>query len=112
MVSKGLAFGVEMFGLLSPVIGDHWYVLPPEAFNCMLEPVQISLSMPASIIGSGFTNTVTVSVLVQPLRSSTVTIWQGRILLIWSIIDVTVVVFPQLVGPVARIIPSWASAIL
>ena len=52
-----------------PIAGDHVYVLAPVAVSDAAVPLQTALSAPAFTAGSGFTVTIAVSVLAQPLVS-------------------------------------------
>ena len=55
-----------MVGLLSAVGGDQIYPSPPEALNCKGWPTTTAVSLPAKANTSGFTFTVTVSLLIHP----------------------------------------------
>src|SRR5688572_4260942 len=44
----GLAIGLAMCGLLSPAVGYHSYVVPPDACSCTLPPAQIESALSAT----------------------------------------------------------------
>lgn len=66
MVEVGLAVGLEIFGSLSPVVGNQLYVVPPLPFNTVLEPMHILELLPALATGEGLTVIETVAVDEQP----------------------------------------------
>ena len=62
IVVVGLAIGLEIFVKFNPVVGDHKYVVPPDAINVVDVPLHIVTSLPALAMGNGFTVTITLSV--------------------------------------------------
>ena len=62
VVTAGVATGLAMFGLLNPAVGDHVYVVPPEAPNVALPLQLMETSKPAFTDGNVFTVTVTEAV--------------------------------------------------
>jgi hypothetical protein len=75
VVVVGDATGLAMFVAERPVAGLHEYVLPPVAFNVTELPAHMDVLLPALIVGSGFTVTVTVAVLEQPPVAVPVTVY-------------------------------------
>ena len=70
MVAEGFAVGFGSTVEFNPVDGLQEYVLPitdPPPI-VVLPPKQMTLSFPATAAGSGFTLTVTVFVLEQPVE--------------------------------------------
>ena len=67
VVVVGLAVTDEPVVALKPVDGVHVYVVPPVAVKMVLLPLHIGAGVGAVIVGSGFTATITVVVLTQPL---------------------------------------------
>lgn len=59
VVVAGVATGLEIFGLLSPVAGDHAYEVPPEALSVVLAELQIVTLGPAEITPEVVTVTIT-----------------------------------------------------
>ena len=62
MVAAGVATGLEIFGLLSPVAGDHEYAEPPEALSVVFVPVQMVELIPGGTTGVEVTVTTNVAV--------------------------------------------------
>ena len=61
---------------LSPVAGDHTYVLAPLAANVVEEPAHIVVTPPVAVtVGTGFTDIVVVAVLLQPAALVPVTVY-------------------------------------
>jgi len=73
VVVVGLATGLFILVELNPLVGDHKYVVPPDAINVVDEPLHIVTSLPALATGNGFTVTITLSV-DDPHEFDTVTV--------------------------------------
>lgn len=75
MVVDGLAVTVAPVVVLKPVAGDHEYVEAPLAVNATEPPEQMAGADGVMLtVGSGFTVTATVAVLVQPVVAVPVTV--------------------------------------
>jgi len=74
VVVVGEATGFAMFVAERPVAGLHEYVLPPVAFSVTELPAHIDVLLPADMVGSWLTVTITVAVLEQPPVAVPVTV--------------------------------------
>ena len=63
----------EIDVVVSPVL--HKYVVPPDAVSVKEIPLQREISAPALTTGVGFTNTLAVSLLIQPFALAPVTVY-------------------------------------
>ena len=75
MVTVGFAAGFWQVAQLSPVLGLHAYVVPPEPESAADVPVQMEAgNAEATAVIGETTVTVSEAVLVHPLPSVTVTV--------------------------------------
>ena len=74
-MAVGFATGFGQVVQVNAVDGDHENVPLPVPFNVVLDPAHIEIFGPALAVGNGFTVTVTVCVLVQPLAFVPVTVY-------------------------------------
>ena len=75
VVVVGLAVMPEPVVAVRPVDGDQLYVVPPPAVSVVEVPVHIATDEPPLMVGSAFTVTVLVPVLIHPFASVPVTVY-------------------------------------
>ena len=76
VVAIGLALTCDPVLWFKPALGDHVYVLAPFMFKVTLSPMQrVALDGVALKVGKGFTATVLLIVLLQPLASVPVMVY-------------------------------------